>query len=307
MLTPRIFADALTPRTLERDGLEPLDYYIGGNGIETLAIINAYGQSLAFWRRLVTQLADRYRILIWQARGTCSQSGGMASVYPVDEHVRDMRFLFNAEGIASAHLLGWCTGPKTALAFNATYPGAVSSVMLLTGCFVHKDAFKPLHTRYETTMAGLCRMIDQRPQVAGQLSEMFKTVLFGPQRAQDSAAPRIRGDIAALVQAPFQTPDSIVHYARQLLTFWDYDMSSIVRQVAIPALFIGGEDDDITHPKLSREFARNVPGAIYAEVRGGSHYMHYDQHALLCDLIIDFTQRGYGFASRHEQVHVERF
>jgi pimeloyl-ACP methyl ester carboxylesterase len=307
VLTPCIFADALTRRTLERDGLEPLVYFTGGNGSETLAIINAYGQSLAFWRRLVTRLTDRYRIVIWQARGTCSQSGGVASAYPVDEHVRDMRFLFNAEGIECAHLLGWCTGPKTALAFNATYPGTVSSLMLLTGCFVHKEAFMPLHTRYESTMTGLCRMVDQRPHIAPQLSEMFKTVLFGPGKKKDCPAPQIRDDIAALVQAPFQTPESIVHYARQLLTFWDYDISSLLPQVAVPALFIGGEDDDITDPKLSRQLARQAPRAVFAEVLGGSHYIHYDQHALLGDLITDFTRRGYGFTSRHERVQIERF
>jgi pimeloyl-ACP methyl ester carboxylesterase len=307
MLTPRIFADTLTRRTLERDGLGPIEYYIGGNGSETLAIINAYGQSLAFWRRLVTQLGDRYRILIWQARGMCPRSGGMTSNYPVDEHVRDMRRLFDAEGIDCAHLLGWCTGPKTALSFSATYPRSVSSVVLLTGCFVHKDLFHLLHTRYETTMTGLCRMIDQRPHIAGQLSEMFKTVLFGERRTPDSPSPKLRDDIAALVQMPFQTPESIINYARQLLTFWDYDISSILPQIKVPTLFIGGQDDDITHPRLSRQSARSVPGAIYAEIRGGSHYIHYDQYVLLGDLVAEFTQHGYGFSSRHEQVDTERF
>jgi pimeloyl-ACP methyl ester carboxylesterase len=307
MLTPGLFADALTRRTLQRDGVEPLDFYVGGSGRETLAIINAYGQSLAFWSRLVSQLSNRYRILIWQARGSFSQHGGMASDYPVEEHVRDMRCLFDAEDVARAHLLGWCTGPKTALAFYGAYRPLVASMIMLTGCFVHKDDFKPLHTRYEATIIDLCRMIAQRPQVAGKLSEMFKTVLLGQRQSVSSPPEQIGADVQALVQAPFQSPESLVHYARQLLTFWDCDISPVLPLVTVPTLFIGGEHDDITHPKLSREFARNVPGAIYAEVRGGSHYIHHEQHALLSDLVIDFTQHGYEFSVRQQQVDVESF
>jgi pimeloyl-ACP methyl ester carboxylesterase len=307
MLTPGPFADALTRRTLQRDGVEPIDYHVGGSGRETLAIVNAYGQSLAFWSRLVIRLATRYRILIWQARGSCSQHGGMASAYPVEEHVRDMRSLFAAEDVARAHLLGWCTGPKTALAFYSAYRPLVASMIMLTGCFVHKDHFKPLHTRYETTITELCRMVAQRPQVAGKLSEMFASVLSGQRRTVDGVPEQSRGDIEALVQAPFRSPESLVHYARQLLMFWDYNISPVLPLVTVPTLFISGEHDDVTHPKLSRECARKVPGATYAEVRGGSHYIHHEQHALLSDLVIDFTQHGYLFSVRQQHAHIERF
>jgi pimeloyl-ACP methyl ester carboxylesterase len=288
-----VFAGMLARRSLGRDHHAALDYYIGGEGAETIAIVNAYGQSLAFWEPFVARMAKRYRILLWQPRGTLSAHGGQAGVHAIDEHVLDMWHLLATEGIAQVHVLGWCTGPKTALAFSAAHPARVRSIVSLTGCFLGEAALPALRTRYETAMNDLCRMIDQRPQVAPQLAGMFKSVLVGqrPVAAQTPEAQRI----AALVQAPFATPESIVHYARQLLSFWGHGIASVLPNIDVPALFIGGGCDDVAHPGLSREVASRVPGAAYVHVAGGSHYLHVDRADLLCALAGGFIDDPYGF------------
>lgn len=310
-------AAMLSRRTLAHDALAPLDYYVGGCGEETIAILNAYGQSLAFWERLVPQLAPRYRILIWQPRGAASADGGTACPYPLDVHVRDMRSVFDAEGIMRAHVLGWCTGPKTALAFYAAHRTAVASMTFLTGCFVQGAAFESLYTRYETTMRDLCRLIDRRPQAGAQLAGLFQALPFGQRGTRECGAQTGRcgpldapahlapTSIASLVQAPFQNADCIVHYARQLLAFWDYDLSAILPRIAVPTLLIGGEHDAITHPQLSREIARRVPRAMYAEVRGGSHYLHFERPTLVAELLAEFMQCGYRFNRRHPAIQTQ--
>ncbi|HYD63445.1 MAG TPA: alpha/beta hydrolase [Noviherbaspirillum sp.] len=289
-MTNSATTNVLTHRTLHRDGHEPLDYAIGGNGGEYLVIVNAYGQSLAFWDKLLVLLVTRYRVVIWQPRGT-QQHGGQTAWYPVEQHVQDMRAVFDAENIGRAHILAWCTGPKTALAFQHACPDRVASMIFLTGCFIHARGYEHLVTRYEAGMLDLCRMIDQRPELATQLRDMFKAVLPVMRRAP-AGTQNDHGAIAGLVTAPFATPESLLQYARQLLHFWDVGILPILANVTSPVLFIGAELDDVTHPELSRELARRVPGAVYAEVAHGSHYIHTEQPSLLHEMLADFTQGG---------------
>lgn len=279
----------LARRTLEYDGHEPLDYYIGGNGGEHLAIVNAYGQSLAFWDKLLAPLATRYRVVIWQPRGT-QLLGGQAESHPVEQHVRDMQAVFDAANIARAHVLAWCTGPKTALAFHNACPDRVASMIFLTGCFIHAPGFERFVTRYEEGMLDLCRMVVQRPELATQLRDMFKSVVPAMRRAPAAEAQGDGGAIAALVTAPFSTPESLLQYARQLLLFWDYDVLPLLAGATVPVLCIGAERDEVTHPGAMRELASRLPDAVHIEVAGGSHYLHYEQPSLLIEMLTDFTQ-----------------
>lgn len=316
----RSTTQVLARRMAGRDGMEALPYYAGGaDAGPTLVILNAYGQSLAFWDRLVGELITDYRVLIWQMRGTASQKGGMDQAYPIAEHVRDMEAIFDAEHIAQAHLLGWCTGPKLALEFYAAQAQRVASMIFLTGCFIHDPVRKPLYTEYENYMNSLCRMVDQRPQIAAQLTEILSSVLLGkrkpdPHKAVDSShhEPLVEGvlaligeDIKPLVLEPFLTQQSIVSYARQLLAFWDHDVGPILGSVRMPTLFIGGEVDNIASAQMARAVAQRVPRAIYAQVQGGTHYMHFDSHHLLSDLIRDFLEQGFACAFPHGLVTLE--
>lgn len=316
----RSTTQVLERRTVARVGFEGLPYYTGGSGQQTLVIVNAYGQSLAFWDRLIGELVADYRIVIWQMRGTASQKGGMNRAYPIAEHVRDMEAIFDAEQIANAHLLGWCTGPKLALEFYAAHAARVASMTFLTPCFIHNEPLKDLYTEYENYMGTLCRMVDQRPQIAGQLTDILSAVLTGkrkpdPQKAVDVShhEPLVEGvlaligeDIKPLVLEPFLTHDSIVNYARQLLAFWDHEIADILSEVRVPTLFIGGEVDNIAGAQLARETSRRLPQALYAQVQGGTHYMHFDNHRLLHELVTDFLHHGYATDFKHGLVTLER-
>jgi thioester reductase-like protein len=316
----RSVTQRLEPRTMRREGAEPMRYYAGGKGETTLVILNAYGQSLAFWDWAVSELSERYRVLIWQARGTKSHGGGVSRVHPVREHVADMAAILDEEQVETCAVVGWCTGPKLAFEFCRRHPGRASSVVSLSGCFKDWAGGEALYTDYERHMEQLCRMIDDGPEVAGALTGVLKGVLTGrvktsPRGAGEPAdhntlvkdVLRLVSDgIKPLVIEPFLTPESIISYARQLLQFWGHDVTVALRATAVPVLFVGGEMDNIASPEMSRRAASLVPGAFYAEVRGGSHYLQYDSHRLVCDLIDAFLREAREFDFSHGLVRVER-
>jgi pimeloyl-ACP methyl ester carboxylesterase len=71
-------------------------------------------------------------------------------------------------------------------------------------------------------------------------------------------------------------------------------------------LFIGGELDNIASAQMSQAVASQVPGAIYLQVKGGSHYMHYDNHRLMREVITDFLRDRSAFSFQHGLVTIER-
>jgi thioester reductase-like protein/pimeloyl-ACP methyl ester carboxylesterase len=317
----RSVTQQLEPRTMSRVGMEPLRYYAGGHGTTTLAILNAYGQSLAFWDWIIGHLAERYRVLIWQVRGTKSQRGGINRVYSLDEHVADMTAILDAEEVENCDLIGWCTGPKMALEFALQYPARTSSVISLCGCFKNWNGNESLYTDYERYMETLCRMVEEDPKISGSLIEVLKGVLIGKIQLRSQSATHapppettiknvlrlISKNIKPLVIEPFLTDESMISYARQLLSFWEHDIASVLRRINVPTLFIGGEVDNIAAPSMSREAAKLVAGAIYAEVNGGSHYMQYDNHELLGDIVDEFLAAPDKFEFQHGLVTLERF
>jgi|GEM_PF-1639722 len=281
-----------------------LSYFSGGeNNSQTLVIINAFGQSLSFWDRIIGNLLQQFHVIIWQSRGTTSKSGGLDSALPLLEHVNDLKRIVDAEDVKSFHVLGWCTGPKLALEFQSRYPKQVKSMTFLTGAFKGTAGTQSADTLYEKSMEPLCRLVAANPEVAGSLLEYLKAVLtgksiaFGTDSLSDSkryvsdVLSLINKNLKPLVIEPFLNEKSVVCYARQLLDFWSYDISDLAKNVRIPTLFITSELDTIASSASSDAVHQLIPNSIYVEIQGATHYPHYEQPELLLDLLSFFIQK----------------
>ena len=314
--TVRPVVRALQRKVIIREDGQPLPYYCGGDGDRALVIINAYGQSLSFWDWVVDHFLASARIIVWQARGTTSGSGsgGLNLHYPVSVHVQDLGEILRNEGIESCDILGWCTGPKLSLEFYRAQPGKVRSMVFLTGAFKGHKGMESLSTQYETYMEPLCRLVAARPEMAGSLIEKLKSVLLGqsgkgPGDEQDESRRNIDNilglvnkNLKPLVIEPFLTEQSVISYARQLIDFWEHDVSGILGAVDVPVLVIAGQHDNIASPEISRAVARLIPQATFLEILGGSHYPHFDNHELLDEILELFFRNPRQFDFIHESI-----
>src|SRR4051812_46736786 len=80
--------------TLE-DGA-PLDYFVCGEAGPALVCVNALGQDLLVFSKLVDRFAGQRRVLAWKLRGTFDASGPLPTLR---DHVADLGRVLANEGL----------------------------------------------------------------------------------------------------------------------------------------------------------------------------------------------------------------
>ena len=290
---------ALQRRTIEKGNAEPLCYYVGGAGERSIVIVNAYGQGLAYWTRLVADLVENFRVIIWLPRGSRHDTVGVTKSYPVRDHREDLKELLTREQVGKAEFVGWCTGPKLILDYYVAYPDDVASMIFLGATFKDWPSQPQSDTEYEKSLAPLLKTVHQRPQLAAPLIDSLRKVLLarnGDSRSLDADNPNSHKEVMKMLGAPCSdlkqaviepllSEASVISYSEQLLDFWNHDVTALFERVRVPVLFISGECDQIAHPQMAKAAAQMIPGARRLEVRGGSHYLLYENSSLTSSLL----------------------
>lgn len=293
-------ASELQPLRTVRNGSE-LSYFAAGAGGTPVVLVNALGQSLRYWQRLMSELVARHRVLTWEQRGIHGPQP-----FRLADHVEDLQAILAHEGVTRCHLIAWCTGPKIAIEFYRRYPDAIASMVFLNSAFKCFSTPDELTTEYERNLEPLFRLLDRTPATAGVIMKSLQKCATGeamPSAAEmndEEIATRvlslINSDLLPEVVSPFQSESGTVNYARQVLDFYSQDVSAYAAKVRVPVLLVGAEYDKIASSAISREFAKLFPEGRYVEAKGATHYCLYDRPEFLSHLIEDFfdrCERGY--------------
>jgi pimeloyl-ACP methyl ester carboxylesterase len=282
----------LERHTIDRPG-GPLTYLAVGAG-ERLFLLNALGQRLRFWTRLIVQLAQRYRIVIWEPRGLDGEGADVL----LDDQVGDVEAVARSEGADRIGLVGWCTGPKVAIEYHLRNPGAVSAIAMLNPSFKCAGSPEELDTDYEHDFEPICRTLVRRPAMAASLVSSLGSgddadpplALEGDPLASAVLASMNR-ELRAEVRAPFRSAPVLARYARQIHDFWSYDARARAPRVTVPVLLIASQYDRVASPESARLAAGLFPRGELVWIEGATHYCLYDNPELIGELLEDFMER----------------
>ena len=271
-----------------------LNYYVGGSRGDAVVILNALGQGLEYWYRLLDNLIESHRVIIWEPRGTTAPP----PPFGLAEQVDDLDAVLQQEGIENAHLIGWCTGPKVAIDFYLRRPTAVRSMVFLNGTFKCDGSPEELNSPYEQNVESLLRMLVKKPAMATTVKKTFQApaetneieLLQGVdgEEASVSVLSLMNTHLKANVLAPFKTEQTTLNYAHQLIDFWSRDVRPRVSEVTVPVLVIAAEYDQVATPAGSQAACDLFPNASYLYVRGATHYCLYDRPEFLAGVLKGF-------------------
>ena len=292
----------LRRKTVTANGSE-LDYYVGGGSKDdAVVVLNALGQGLEYWHRLLDNLIENHRVIVWEPRGTTAPP----PPFGLAEQVNDLDAVLQSEGIEGAHLIGWCTGPKVAIDFYLRRPAAVRSMVFLNGTFKCDGSPEELNSPYEQNVESLLRMLVKKPAMATTVKKTFQApaetdeieFLQGVDgdEASVSVLSLMNTHLRTSVLAPFKTEQTTLNYAHQLIDFWSRDVRPRASEVKVPVLLVAAEYDQVATPAGSSVACDLFPNARYLYVRGATHYCLYDRPEFLGGVLKDFFRASNNFS-----------
>jgi pimeloyl-ACP methyl ester carboxylesterase/class 3 adenylate cyclase len=259
--------EAETRYAVTLDGVH-IAYQVHGTGPVDLVWVQGFADNIevafdvnSFWRRMLAQMAARWRVIIFDKRGTGLSDRQQTP--DLEKRADDLRAVLDAVGAHSAVLCGESEGGALAAFFAASYPDRVAALVLVNGWA--RAAWAP---DYEF----------------GVTEEEF--------RADRAATARLWGSEEyarewAIAEAPSMADDAefIRHQAKAMrhsaspgaaLEFYDawyaIDVRAILGAIQAPTLMLcradarGSVGDDL--PAAMIYMADRIPGARYVHVPG---------------------------------------
>ncbi|GAB3655016.1 hypothetical protein GCM10027589_14040 [Actinocorallia lasiicapitis] len=279
-------------RTLLGPGSQGSSRDEGRVGAEPLVVVNALGQGGEYWTRLLARLGEGRPALLYSPAAD-GPDGGVATF---EDHLVGLDDFVVAHGGGPVHLVGWCTGAKTVLAYRSRHPGRVRSVTLLNPAFRHPGRAVELDSDYERRLDDVARLLGDRPRYAGRMARVLSAGLFAEARPSDE-----QGAARVLVAAahpelddarsrPFADEGALLAYTAQLREFWSRDVRADAAGVTVPLLVIAGTLDEIVTLEGIRAAVGALPRARLVELEFATHYAMFDRAQEVAELIDDLVR-----------------
>lgn len=251
-------------------------YQTGGRGDRWLVVANGYGGTFCAWADIFAILEQHYRLLLWDYRGLFRS--GMPpdpTRLRIEDSCRDLDQLMRAEGIETMVLAGWSVGVQVALEQYRRRPNTIAALMLVNGAHG-----RVLHRSLDGRIAAGC--LPGAVRLLQHAAPALAPLLLPPLRAL--ARSPLALEAAALGGVVHGKPRSF-HEAMQGVLTLDYsvytrmglyadqhDAGDLLPHIRVPTLVTAGDHDMITPPRIGRQQASRIPGAVYFEIPGGTHY-----------------------------------
>ncbi len=295
-------SEKMQKRAIPRNGSD-LTYYVAGTQGEHILVLNALGQPLDYWVRIIDVWMRRYRVILWETRGLSSEKEALR----LGDHVDDIDAILRQEQIDSCHLVGWCTGPQAAVEFYARQPGPVLDMVFLSCAF--KIAGHPeLETAYGKNLESLCQIMIDKPAMTGSIRRALSVTPAIDINLEDDDTQSLAIQVLSLanvhlrnsVFAPFRTETSTFNYAGQILDLSAHHTLEHAAKVQVPILVLGCELDQVAVAAKSILVANLFSRTRHVELPGATHYSFYDRPELVASLVESFFQESRATATREE-------
>jgi 3-oxoadipate enol-lactonase len=219
---------------------------------------SSLGATRAMWDPQVPALAERYRVVTYDARGH-GASPAPPAPYTLDDLVDDAVALLDELGAERVHLVGLSLGGMTFMRLAARHPERVNRMVLLC-----TSAF------YGTPDAWHERARRARTEGTGALAPTVVGRWFTPGFA--AAHP----DVVAANEAMLASVDDD-GYAACCEVLADLDVRADLPSIGAPTLVVSGAQDLAAPPEHQRAIAAAIPGAAFLSLEHAAHIANIEQ------------------------------
>lgn len=243
-----------------------------GEGPETVVLAHGMGGHHAVWYQQVPALAERYRVVTWDQRGFGRSSRGSRPIGP-ETAAADLTRILDHLDVDRAHVVGQSMGGWAALRFAIDNPHRTGSLVLAdtTAGIFDQDIRNTLGEYGSSIAAGPPPdqwPLGYHPAVGEHLAD------------EDLAQSFLYGQLGSLTNPP--SPLKVIELLMRA------DNTEGAAGLAVPTLFVVGENDPIFPPSLIEQAASVIPGSQVAVISDTGHSPYFERPDVWNDTVMTF-------------------
>lgn len=238
------------------DGLY-FEIHDGPAGAASVILSAGLGGSAAFWAPQMEALSERFRVILYDHRGTGRSDRSLKPDHSVAAMAQDIVAVLDATDTARAHLVGHAAGGLGGLQLALDHPERLDQLVVVNG-------WSRPDPHVARCFAARIRLLEAfGPAAYVEAQALF---LYPPDWiSQNDAALKVQ-DIHHV--AGFPRPDVMLARIAALLAF---DIDDRLGEISHPVLIAASADDMLVPPLLSRRLAEGLPHATLDLVPWGGH------------------------------------
>jgi aminoacrylate hydrolase len=229
----------------------------GPDDAPPLILSSGLGGSANYWAPNIPALAERYRVIAYDHRGTGRSDRALPDTVTVDDLARDILTLVDALGIARATIVGHAAGGVAALALALLAPERIDKLVVVNGWASPDPHF------LRCFAARLALLRDSGAEAYLRAQPLF---LYPPNwiSAND-----------ALLEADL--PGQLAHFPgtatmeKRIAALAAFDIRERLRDIHRPVLVIATDDDMLVPSNAGVALANGLPIAGFCRAEHGGH------------------------------------
>ena len=230
----------------------------GPEGGEPVVCINGLGYGRWMWRWQRVALADTYRTIQWDNRGT-GESNAPDGPYSMEDMAADLETVLADAGIERAHLVGASMGGMIAQQYALEYDRAATLSLLCTTPGGSETTGMPEETRQR--LASVPDGVTERESIRHRMEPAVSETFYeeNPDLVERIVDWRLESDA-----------DDAARQA-QAAAVLGFDVADDLHKIEVPVLVLHGDGDRVVPVENGRLLAERLPDARLEECPDGAH------------------------------------
>jgi pimeloyl-ACP methyl ester carboxylesterase len=258
----------------------------GPEGAPVIVLTHGWGADRTEWDYLQRDLADRFRLIVWDLPGLGRSSQPPNHDYRLENLANDLQAVLSLAGNQPAIILGHSIGGMITLTYCGLFPKElgtrVGGIALIETTYTN-----PVRT---TSFAGLLSALE-RPLIIpllhltialaplvwlmNQLSYLNGSA-FMSSKASGFAGSESWQQIEHVTRLGVKAWPAVL--ARGMLGMLQYDATATLKAIMVPTLVVAGDRDPVCKPEASQRMHREIAGSQLALLKSAKHMGLLEHH-----------------------------